>query len=383
MRGFGQCLRAWALSLALFGTAGQAWAGPESLGPFASAAGAFRVEVVASGLETPWGLAFLPHGRMLVTERPGRLRVVAPDGRLSPPVQGVPAVYARGQGGLLDVALSPDFARKRTLFLSFAQPMPGGSRTAVVRARLNAAGDGLEEVRQIFAQKEVVGGGGHFGSRLIFDRQGNLFVTLGERYTERARAQDLGSDLGKVVRIRPDGSIPPDNPFVNRAGVLPEIWSYGHRNVQGAVLRPGTDQLWTGEHGPQGGDEINLDLPGRNYGWPVITYGREYGSGAKIGEGTVRADVEAPRLQWTPSIAPSGMDFYTGKRFPAWQGNLFVGALKFHLLARLELAGDRIVKEERLLEELGLRIRNVRQGPDGLIYLLDESKGRILRLVPD
>jgi aldose sugar dehydrogenase len=341
-----------------------------------------RVTPVASGLDIPWSLAFLPDGRMLVSERPGRLRIVATDGALSAPLRDVPPVHAAGQGGLLDVALSPSFASDRLVFFSFSQSTKRGARTAVARATLDLDGLALHDVKVIFAQNEDPPGQHHWGSRLVFARDGTLFVTLGERFFLRDRAQDLGSHLGKVVRIRPDGSVPPDNPFAKRSGASPEIWSYGHRNVQGAALHPQTGELWTHEHGPQGGDEVNVDKAGRNYGWPVITYGREYVTGARIGEGTERADVEPPVHYWVPSIAPSGMAFYTGDAFPKWKGNLFVGALKAQTLVRLELQGNRVVHEERLLGELDGRIRDVRQGPDGKLYLLDETHGRILRLDP-
>ncbi|TVT59200.1 MAG: PQQ-dependent sugar dehydrogenase [Azoarcus sp. PHD] len=346
------------------------------------AASPVRVTVVASGLETPWSLAFLPDGRMLVTERPGRMRIVSPQGTVSAPIAGVPDVHSRGQGGLLDVVLSPAFATDRTIFFSFAQPTRDGARTAVARAVLDSDALKLSEVKIIFAQNESPSGGHHWGSRLVFGRDGNLFVTLGDRYSFRDRAQDLDSHMGKIVRIRPDGSVPPDNPFVGKAGVLPEIWSYGHRNVQGAALHPLTGTLWAHEHGPQGGDEINEILPGRNYGWPVITYGREYVIGTRIGEGTERADVEPPRHQWTPSIAPSGMSFYSGNVYPGWQGSLFVGALKFCLLARMSEEGGKVREAERLLEDFGRRIRDVRQGPDGKLWLLEETEGSVLRLDP-
>ncbi|AWI81268.1 oxidoreductase [Parazoarcus communis] len=348
----------------------------------AQAANPVRVTVVASGLKTPWSLAFLPDGRMLVTERPGRMRIVSPQGTVSAPIAGVPEVHARGQGGLLDVVLSPAYASDRTIFFSFAQPTKAGARTAVARAVLDSETLKLSEVKIIFAQNEAPSGGHHWGSRLVFGRDGNLFVTLGDRYSFRDRAQDLDSHMGKIVRIRPDGSVPPDNPFVGKAGALPEIWSYGHRNVQGAALHPLTGVLWAQEHGPQGGDEINEILPGRNYGWPVITYGREYVVGTRIGEGTERADVEPPRHQWTPSIAPSGMSFYTGDVYPGWKGNLFVGALKFRLLARMIEEGGKVREAERLLEDFGRRIRDVRQGPDGKLWLLEETEGSVLRLDP-
>lgn len=343
--------------------------------------GQVAVTEVATGLEHPWSLAFLPDGRMLVTERPGRLRIVDPQGRVSDPVRGTPEVLAAGQGGLLDVAVAPDFAQTRRIFLSYAEPAPPGGRTAVARAELQ--GDALRNLQVIFRQSPSADGGNHWGSRLVFDRAGMLFVTLGDRFTLRDKAQDLGTHLGKLVRIRQDGGVPPDNPFVGRAGALPEIWSYGHRNPQGAALHPVTGRLWIHEHGPQGGDEVNVALGGRNYGWPLITYGREYGSGWKIGEGTSRPGIEAPLWQWTPSIAPSGMAFYTGDRFPGWRGSLLVGALRGQMLVRLETDGEKVVREERMLNGLQERIRDVRQGPDGLVYLLtDHPQGRLLRVAP-
>jgi glucose/arabinose dehydrogenase len=347
---------------------------------FSSARGPIRVVTVARGLEHPWGLAFLPDGRMLVTERPGRLRLVARDGTLSAPLAGVPRVEAGGQGGLLDVTLAPDFATSRIIYLSYSEPgRLGVVGTTVARARLGDAG--LEGATPIFQQNPKVRSGIHFGSRLVFGRDGNLFITTGER-GRRDDSQDLDRHLGKVIRVRPDGSVPPDNPFVNRRGARPEIWSYGHRNLQGAALHPETGQLWTVEHGAQGGDEVNAPRAGRNYGWPVITYGRDY-SGAPIGEGTTKPGMAQPIHYWDPSIAPSGMAFYTGDRFPEWRGSLFVGSLKFQLLVRLVLNGERVVREERLLQGLGSRVRDVRQGPDGLLYLLtDESDGRILRIEP-
>lgn len=346
--------------------------------------GQVKLVEVARGLDTPWSMAFLPDGRLLLTERPGRMRLVGTDGTVSEPLAGVPEVHARGQGGLLDVVLSPNFATDRTIVFSFAQPTAGGARTAVARARLDAEALKLDEVKMIFAQNEDPSGNHHWGSRLVFDREGRLFVTLGDRFHSRDRAQVLDSHLGKIVRIDLDGGVPGDNPFVRQAEdgpkVQPEIWSWGHRNVQGAALHPLTGELWAHEHGPQGGDELNRVLPGRNYGWPVITFGREYVIGTRIGEGTERADVEPPLKQWTPSIAPSGMAFYTGDVFPQWKGNLFVGALKFQLLARLVLEDGKVVHEERL--DIGRRIRDVRQGPDGRLWLLDESDGRVLRLDP-
>lgn len=346
---------------------------------FKTEKGQIRVATVATGLEHPWGLAFLPDGRMLVTERPGRLRIVGADGRLSEPVKGVPEVYETGQGGLLDVALDPRFADNRLVYLSYSEPDGNVAGTAVARGKF--AEDRLEEVEVIFRQQPKVSGPNHWGSRLVFAPDGTLFVTLGERY-ERDRSQNLDEHLGKLVRINPDGSVPKDNPFLGRDGVRPEIFSLGHRNMQGAALHPRTQRLWILDHGARGGDEINIPEPGKNYGWPIITFGRDY-SGQKIGEGTSKPGLELPIYYWDPSIAPSGMAFYTGDRFPAWQGDLFVGALAGQLLARLELDGTRVMHEERLLKELGERIRDVRQGPDGLLYLLtDASDGRVLRIEP-
>jgi glucose/arabinose dehydrogenase len=338
-----------------------------------------RATTVASGLEHPWGLAFLPDGRMLVTERPGRLRIVDRNGRLSGPVSGVPKVYAAGQGGLLDVALSPNFATDRSIYLSYAEPGDGGAGTAVARARLGDGG--LEHVEVIWRQVPKVGGRNHWGSRLVFARDGTLFVTVGDRYSERERAQDLSTTIGKVVRINADGSVPRDNPFVKRDGARGEIWSYGHRNVQGAALEPESGRLWTVEHGARGGDELNHPEAGKNYGWPVITYGVDY-SGMRIGEGTAKAGMEQPVYYWDPVIAPSGATFYTGDAFPDWRGSLFVGSLRPGALVRLGIAGDRVTTEERLLGDVG-RVRDVVQGPDGLLYLLtDEANGRILRVEP-
>lgn len=337
------------------------------------------VRTVAEGLEVPWGMAFLPDGRMLVSERPGRLRIVHPDGRLSEPLAGVPEVHARGQGGLLDVALDPDFARNRLVYLSFAEPGPGGAGTAVARGRLGEGG--LEATQVIFRQEPKVGGGLHFGSRLVFSRDGHLFITTGERY-QRDRAQELDNHFGKLVRILPDGSIPQDNPFVGRADARPEIFSYGHRNMQGATLHPETGRLWIHEHGARGGDEINLPEAGRNYGWPVITYGVDY-SGLKIGIGTHAPGMEQPLHYWDPSIAPSGMAFYTGEALPGWKGNLFIGSINSPALYRLEIEGTRVLRQERLLTELREQIRDVRNGPDGFLYLLtDNRNGRVLRIEP-
>jgi glucose/arabinose dehydrogenase len=339
------------------------------------------VETVARGLEHPWGLAFLPDGRMLVTERPGQLRLVSANGELSQPLSGLPRIAARGQGGLLDVLLDPGFADNRTVYLSFAENRGDGrAATSVARARLNTAGTGLEGTEVIFRQEPAHTGGNHFGSRLVLDRAGALFVTVGDRYDLRDQAQNPANHLGKIIRIRPEGGAPDDNP--QKPGWAPEVWSIGHRNVQGAALNPATGELWTAEHGAKGGDEVNIPRKGLNYGWPVITYGRDY-SGAKIGVGTRKEGMEQPVYYWDPSIAPSGMAFYTGDKFPGWRGSVLVGALAGSLVARLELDGDKVVREERILTDLGERIRDVRQGPDGLVYLLtDSSQGRILRLRP-
>jgi glucose/arabinose dehydrogenase len=346
------------------------------------AGGETEVEIatVAGGLAHPWSLAFLPDGRMLVTERPGRLRYVTRDGGVSEPVAGVPAVFAEGQGGLLDVVLDPDFAANSTIYLSYAEPAADGTNgTAVARARLD--GQQLDDVKVLFRQQPKFPGRHHFGSRLVFARDGTLFVTLGERNSERDLAQDLGTHIGKIVRITTDGEAPADNPFIGREGALPEIWTYGHRNLQGATLHPETGRLWTHEHGPRGGDEINLPEPGRNYGWPIITYGREY-HGPAIGEGTRKAGMEDPLHFWVPSIGPSGMAFHSGRGHPAWKGQLFVGALPAKQLVRLEIGDDgRVKREERIA--IGSRVRDVREGPDGALYLAtDEDAGQILRIVP-
>lgn len=352
-------------------------------GAAAAQAQSARLATLAEGLEHPWALAFLPDGRFLVTERPGRLRVVETDGRVGPPVAGVPAVAARGQGGLLDVALDPGFAANRTLFFCFAEDAagPGGSHTALARARLSADDARLEDVRVIFRQQPSVASQLHYGCRIVPARDGTLFLTLGERYTRMQDAQRLDNHLGKIVRLTRDGAPAPGNPFIGNAGAKPEIWSYGHRNPQGATLAP-DGMLWMHEHGPQGGDEINVPRAGRNHGWPVITYGEQYGGGP-VGQGlTARDGMEQPLYHWTPSIAPSGMAYLDGDRYgPAWRGNLFVGSLKFAQLVRLELREGRIAREERLA--VGDRVRDVRQGPDGWLYLLTDSpRGRLLRVLP-
>jgi glucose/arabinose dehydrogenase len=344
---------------------------------------AIKVETFAKGLVHPWGMAFLPDGRLLVTERPGRLRIIGKDGRLSPPLQGVPKVYASGQGGLLDVQIGPDFATSSAVYLSYADPRDGSRNgTSVARGRLVGEGDGarLADVKVIFRQEPSYSSSAHFGSRIVFARDGSLFVTLGDRYSARDEAQNPANHLGKLVRLMSDGSAYAGNP--KKSGWRPEIWSIGHRNVQGAALHPQTGKLWTIEHGARGGDEINVPEAGKNYGWPVITYGRDY-SYLKIGEGTAKPGLEQPIYYWDPSIAPSGAAFYTGDRFPEWKGNLFVGALAGQALHRLVLDGEKIVGEEKLLTDLGERIRDVRNGPDGALWLLTDSpEGRVLRVVP-
>jgi len=342
---------------------------------------AFRVEQVSTGLEHPWALAFLPGGGYLVSERPGRLRLIDPDGTLrSQPVGGLPEIAAHGQGGLLDIVLHPDFSRNRWVYFSYAERGAGGVGTAVARGRLDDSM--LQDVEVLFRLQPKSNAGQHFGSRLVFDRAGHLFITLGDR-GDRPRAQDLSDHAGSVIRLNADGSIPADNPFVERADARPEIYSYGHRNLQGATLHPQTGRLWTHEHGPQGGDEINLPEPGVNYGWPVITYGVNYVIGTRIGEGTAKHGMAQPLYHWVPSIAPSGMTFYDAQRFPGWRGDLFVGSLKFRLLVRLEIEDGRVVHEERMLQDVLGRIRDVRQGPDGLLYLLtDAAEGQLVRLVP-
>jgi glucose/arabinose dehydrogenase len=345
-----------------------------------------HVETFADGLSHPWGIAFLPDGGALVTEREGRLRHVSPEGELSDPLAGVPEVDARGQGGLLDVALDPNFSENRRVYLSFSEPGEGGvNSTAVARGVLDEEMSGLTDVEIIFSQQPKVASIRHYGSRLVFDEAGDLFITLGERSDEqfREQAQDFGSHLGKIVRLHPDGAVPEGNPFVTTEGALPEIWSYGHRNIQAAAIHPETGELWEIEHGPRGGDEINVADAGKNYGWPIVSYGVNY-SGTPVGSGEARGEgFVDPLYQWTPVIAPSGMAFYTGEAFPEWQGDLLVGGLVATALVRLELDGREVTHEERILEDLGLRIRDVEQGPGGEIYVLtDEDNGEILRISP-
>lgn len=347
----------------------------------ASDLGTVRVTDVVTGLNHPWGMAFMPDGSLLVTERPGFLRRIDNDGSVSAPIAGVPEVFLDGQAGLLDVALSPTFQADALVYLSYAESNLRGNLcgTAVARARLRAGV--LEQLEVIFRQEPKISAGSHLGSRLVFDDDGFLWITLGEN-RQPQMAQDLGKLQGKLVRIRPDGSIPGDNPFVGRPDARPQIWSYGHRNMQGAALHPVTRRLWTHEHGPMGGDEINIPDRGLNYGWPVVTHGIDY-SGQPV-PGSVGANapgMQPPHHVWMQSPALSGMLFYTGDRMPAWRGNLFAGALAGAALIRLQLDGDRIVHEERLLTDLHERIRDVEQGPDGLIYVLtDADAGRLLRV---
>jgi glucose/arabinose dehydrogenase len=351
--------------------------------PKPAASVAVEAKPVAKGLVNPWSLQILPDGRFLVTERPGRMRLVSRDGQLSPPLAGVPPVAASGQGGLLDVALSPDFATSNLVYFSFSDPRGGeGNGTSLARARLVTDGQGgrLDAVEVIFRQEPSVASSAHFGSRIVFIPDGSLFLTLGDRFIRRDDAQNPANHLGKVVRLAPDGKPYAGNP--KKDGWRAEIWSIGHRNVQGAALHPATNKLWTIEHGARGGDEINVPQAGQNYGWPVITYGRDY-SGAKIGVGTAKDGLEQPIYYWDPSIAPSGALFYTGDLVPQWKGNLFVGALAGQALHRLVLDGEKVIAEEPLLADLGQRIRDVRQGPDGALYVLtDDSKGQILRVAP-
>ncbi|AMM26539.1 PQQ-dependent sugar dehydrogenase [Variovorax sp. PAMC 28711] len=345
-----------------------------------------RAQPVATGLENPWGVAFLPQGRFLVTERPGRLRVVEPDGRVNAPIAGLPPIAAGGQGGLLDVLADSRVDSNRTVYFCYSEPDATGAAnsTALARAQLSADRTRLENVKVIFSQQPKVASRAHFGCRIVESQDGNLFLTLGDRFSRKEDAQKLDNHLGKVVRVAKDGSVPKDNPFVGKAGALPEIWSYGHRNGQGATLAP-DGRYWMTEHGPQGGDEINMPQAGRNYGWPLITYGENYGGG-KIGDGlTAKAGLEQPVHYWVPSIAPSGMAFVTSDKYGAtWKGNLFVGSLKFGYLDRIVFKDGKVVAEHKLLTDGKARIRDVKQGPDGLLYVLtDESDGKLLRLLPD
>ena len=347
-----------------------------------------RTEVIAQDLDHPWAVAFIDKQRMLVTERSGNLRVVQAGSPPSAPITGLPRIDAGGQGGLLDVITDSKFASNRTIYFCYSEEANAktggnGNSTALASARLSDDAKKLEQIKVLFSQQPKFNSRAHFGCRIVENTDGSLFLTLGDRFSRMQDAQTLNTHYGKIIRINKDGSTPSNNPYVGKAGALPEIWSIGHRNVQGATL--GTDgQLWTHEHGPQGGDEINKPQAGKNYGWPVITYGENYGGG-KIGEGlTAKAGMEQPLHQWTPSIAPSGMTFLRSDKYgKAWQGNLFVGSLKFRYLARLEIKDGKVVREERLLQNLEQRIRDVREGPDGLLYVLtDEGRGQLLRLLP-
>ncbi len=352
--------------------------------PTPAQATAVNVETVAEGLEKPWAVEFLPDGRMLVTEKPGRLRIVAKDGTLSPPVAGLPPVYSEGQGGLLDVAVSPNFRQDNAIYWTYAEPRQGGNGTSVAKARLvaGAAAPRVENVQVIFRQLPTWESNLHFGSRIVFTPEGDLYVTLGERSLPetRVQSQDLNGHLGKIVRIRPDGTPVPDNPFVGRGDAKPEIWSYGHRNIQGADL-DAQGRLWTIEHGPRGGDELNRPEKGKNYGWPVITYGVEYRGAPAIGEGiTQKEGMEQPVYYWDPVIAPGGMDFYEADLFRGWKGDALISGLGALGVVRVTLRGDRVVTEERI--PLEARIRDVKVGPDGAVYAVDEDNGRILKLTP-
>ena len=344
------------------------------------------VTEVATGLENPWALQFLPDGRMLVTERPGRMRIVTKDGKISDPIAGLPNVVHGGQAGLLDVLLAPDFAKSGVVYFSYAEPRGQfNNGTSVVRAKLTLTdGSGaISDGEVIFRQEPALPGFAHFGSRLVLAKDGTLFITTGERFDHRDLAQDLSTHLGKVIRTNTDGSVPKDNPFVGQDDKRPEIWSYGHRNMQGAALNPATGELWTTEHGAQGGDELNIPRAGKNYGWPIISWGKDYGGG-KIGTGkSKKKGMEQPVYYWVPSIATSGLAFYTGNLFPTWKGNALVGGLAGAVLERLVLKGEKVVKVERLLEDRGERIRDVRVGPDGAVYvLIDAIDGKILRISP-
>jgi glucose/arabinose dehydrogenase len=349
---------------------------------FGSSAGELEVRTIARGLANPWALAFLSDGTMLVTERPGRMRIVTSAGQVSSPLKGVPDVWASGQGGLLDVVVDKSFAQNRTLYFCFAERTEGGGRTAVARARLDDGNGRLDGVKIIFRQQGPLSSGNHYGCRIAQADDGNLFVALGDHFTYRDQAQNLGNHLGKLIRIAPDGSVPSGNPFAGRTDARPEIWSYGHRNVQALAINPASGDPWEIEHGPRGGDELNLIGKGKNYGWPVIGFGIDY-SGAKIHDATAKDGMEQPLKYWVPSIAPSGMAFYTGTLFPKWNGSLFTGALRGAMLVRLTLNGNAVTSEERLLQNLHERIRDVRQGPDGALWLLtDSSNGRVLRVAP-
>ena len=341
----------------------------------------FRLATLVSGLENPWSVAFLPDGRMLVTERAGRLRLVGPDFRLDPkPIEGLPESVERGQGGLFDVVLHPQYAQNGWIYWAYNAPGPDGWGTALARGKLQ--GQRMTSVQVLFSMLPKTRSSQHFGGRIVFDKAGMLYLTLGDR-GDKDRAQKLDDHAGSVIRLHDDGRVPADNPFAKRAGALPEKWTLGNRNMQGAALHPQTGELWTHEHGPQGGDEVNVMRPGLNYGWPVITYGVNYGLGTRIGEGQAKPGMVQPLYKWVPSIAPSGLAFVNGSQFPQWQGDLLVGALRGQMLVRLVLDGEKVMREERLLQGRAGRIRDVRMGPDGLVYLLsDGSDGALMRLEP-
>ena len=371
------CLRIALLSMSLFTSA---WA-QDRPAVTHSEKHSFRVVTLLTGLENPWSVAFLPDGRMLVTERAGRLRLVGQDFRLDPkPIAGLPDVVSQGQGGLFDVVLHPEYAQNGWIYWSYNAPGAGGWGTALARGKLQ--GWRMTEVQVLFSMQPKTRSSQHFGGRIVFDKAGMLYLTLGDR-GDKDRAQQLDDHAGSVIRLHDDGRVPADNPFAKRAGALPEKWTLGNRNMQGAALHPKTSELWTHEHGPQGGDEVNVMRSGLNYGWPVITYGVNYGFGTRIGEGQTKPGMVQPLHLWVPSIAPSGMAFVSGSRFPQWAGDLLVGALRDQMLVRLVLDGEKVVREERLLKGLVGRIRDVRMGPDGLVYpLTDDADGALLRLEP-
>lgn len=371
------CLRIALLSVVLFTSA---WA-QDRPAVIHSEKHSFRLVTLLPGLENPWSVAFLPDGRMLVTERAGRLRLVGQDFRLDPkPISGLPDVVSQGQGGLFDVVLHPEYAQNGWIYWSYNAPGAGGWGTALARGKLQ--GSRMNEVQVLFSMQPKTRSSQHFGGRIVFDKAGMLYLTLGDR-GDKDRAQKLDDHAGSVIRLHDDGRVPADNPFAKRAGALPEKWTLGNRNMQGAALHPKTGELWTHEHGPQGGDEVNVMRSGLNYGWPVITYGVNYGFGTRIGEGQTKPGMVQPLHLWVPSIAPSGMAFVSGSKFPQWAGDLLVGALRDQMLVRLVLDGEKVVREERLLKGLVGRIRDVRMGPDGLVYLLtDDAEGALLRLEP-
>ena len=342
---------------------------------------AFRISSLVTGLENPWSVAFLPDGRFLITERAGRLRLVSSDFKLDPkPIDGLPEVVSHGQGGLFDVVLHPQYAQNGWIYWAYNAPGPGGWGTALARGKLQ--GQRMTDVQVLFSMQPKTRSGFHFGGRIVFDQAGFVYLTLGDR-GDKDRAQKLDDHAGSVIRLHDDGRVPANNPFVKTAGAFAEKWTLGNRNMQGAALHPQTGELWTHEHGPQGGDEVNVMRSGLNYGWPVITYGVNYGLGTKIGEGQVKPGMVQPLKVWVPSIAPSGMAFVSGSQFPQWQGSLLVGALRGQMLVRLTLDGEKVVSEERLFQGRPGRIRDVRMGPDGLVYLLtDDAQGALLRIEP-